>query len=94
MLPLGKNNSVGQFLFPGKSKLDRVRSLADATMAIVEEATKPMDVLRIEILNEDRKPVYAVSGIKWGAYRDAEVKKDSYWYFGGLKNYVTYIFNG
>ncbi|XP_076274247.1 acylglycerol kinase-like protein Mulk isoform X1 [Rhynchophorus ferrugineus] len=94
VLPLGKNNSIGQFLFPGKSKLDRVKSLADATMAIVEEATKPMDVLRIEILNEDKKPVYAVSGIKWGAYRDAEVKKDSYWYFGGLKKYVTYLFNG
>lgn len=40
------------------------------------------------------KPVYAVAGIEWGAYRDAMVKKDKYWYFGPFRNYVTYLFNG
>ncbi|CAG9765502.1 unnamed protein product [Ceutorhynchus assimilis] len=93
ILPLGKNNSIGRSLFPG---LEKVTSLAEATMAVIEEFTKQMDVMRIEILNdgEEKRAVYAVSGIKWGAYRDAEVKKDSYWYFGGLKKYATYIFNG
>ncbi|XP_030759987.1 acylglycerol kinase, mitochondrial [Sitophilus oryzae] len=95
ILPLGRNNSLSQSLFPNKTKLNRVKSLADATMAIIEEHTKPVDVLRIEILTEEEKrPIYAMSGIKWGAYRDAEVMKESYWYFGGLKKYVTYLLNG
>jgi len=95
ILPLGKHNTVGNFLFPGDSKLEKVKSLADATMAVIENVTKPMDVMRIDILNdESKKPVYAVSGIKWGAYRDAEVKKESYWYFFGLKKYATYLFSG
>ncbi|XP_050298150.1 acylglycerol kinase, mitochondrial [Anthonomus grandis grandis] len=95
VLPLGKNNTVSQTLFPGSSKLEKVKSLADATMAVIEEVTKPIDVMKIEILNEEsKKPVYAVAGIKWGAYRDAEVKKESYWYFGGFKKYATYLFNG
>ncbi|ERL95569.1 acylglycerol kinase, mitochondrial [Dendroctonus ponderosae] len=98
VLPLGKNNTVARLLFPAETKLEKVKSLADATMAVIEEVTKPVDVMRIEILDteahESRKPIYAVSGIKWGAYRDAEVKKDSYWYFGGLKKYATYLLNG
>lgn len=86
---------MGKSLFPGSTKLEKVKSLADATMAVIENFTKPMDIMRIDIINdESKKPVYAVAGIKWGAYRDAEVKKDSYWYFGGLRKYATYLFNG
>ncbi|XP_066137593.1 acylglycerol kinase, mitochondrial [Euwallacea fornicatus] len=95
VLPLGKNNTVGKSLFPGETKLEKVTSLANATMAVIEEISKQIDVMRIEILNnEDKKPVYAISDIKWGAYRDAEVKKDHYWVFGKLRKYATYIFNG
>lgn len=54
--------------------------------------------MKIEVLDGDeekqKKPIYAVSGIRWGAYRDAEVKKDKYWYFGSLRKYATYLFNG
>lgn len=82
-------------MFPAETKLEKVRALAEATMAVIEEVTKPVDVMRIDILNDSsKKPIYAVGGIKWGAYRDAEVKKDSYWYFGGFKKYATYLFNG
>ncbi|KAL1506042.1 hypothetical protein ABEB36_005477 [Hypothenemus hampei] len=95
VLPLGKTNYVGSSLFPGETKLEKVRALADATMAIIEENTMKLDVMKIEVLNEEnKKPVYAVGGMKWGAYRDAETKKDKYWYFGSLRKYATYLFNG
>ncbi|XP_060531140.1 acylglycerol kinase, mitochondrial [Cylas formicarius] len=96
VLPLGLHNTVGRSLFPGEKKIGKIKSLADATMAVIEETMKPMDVMKIEILNEEenKKPVYAVAEIKWGAYRDAEMKKERYWYFGGLKKYATYLFSG
>ncbi|XP_022909206.2 acylglycerol kinase, mitochondrial [Onthophagus taurus] len=96
VLPLGRTNCVAKNLFPGGKNLEDVRSLADASLAVVEEMTKPVDIMRIEVVDNENqgKPVYAVSGIEWGAYRDAEVRKDSYWYLGVLRKYATYIFNG
>nr|CAH7735397.1 unnamed protein product [Callosobruchus chinensis] len=95
VLPLGKNNSVAKVYFPWHNKVEKVKALAEATMAVIEETIKPMDIMKIEIIDENTtKPVYAVGQLKWGAYRDAEAKKDSYWYFGPMKNYATYIFNG
>ena len=38
--------------------------------------------------------MYCLGGIQWGAYRDANAKKDKYWYWGMLRSYVTYIFMG
>lgn len=78
-------------------KKSNVRFLVDATMAVIEEMTKPIDIMKIEVLegeNATKKPIYAVASVKWGAYRDAEAKKDSYWYFGAFRKYATYIFNG
>lgn len=64
-------------------------------MAIVEENTRRIDVMRVEAISEENaKPVYAVNDIKWGAYRDADALKDNYWYFGRLRNYATYLFGG
>lgn len=96
VLPLGQNNSFASNLFPGGSRIAKAKSLVDATMAIVEERTKAVDVMRVEITNsnEDIKPVYALSGLKWGAFRDAEARKDKYWYYGSLRKYATYVFNG
>lgn len=95
ILPLGKNNNTAKAFFPTGKKLEKVQRLADATLAVIEEAVKPTDVMRIEILNDSTsKPVYAVDSLKWGAYRDADVRKDKYWYFGPLRKYATYVFNG
>lgn len=97
ILPLGKNNTVAKNLF-SLGKKSNVRFLADATMAVIEEVTKPIDVMKIVVIHGDenlsKKPIYAVAGIKWGAYRDAEAGKDSYWYYGALRKYATYVFNG
>lgn len=40
------------------------------------------------------KAVYGLSGIKWGAYRDVERKRDKYWYFGPLRGYAAVLFSG
>lgn len=150
VLPLGRTNTLAKIFFPGGETLATVRSLADASMAIVEGNTKLVDVMKIEIINEnssvdstdinnikitvdDRKenpkenavvneeipppktddkevnndneknvaksaerlkPVYALAALEWGAYRDAYAKQDKYWYWGSLRRYATYIFNG
>ncbi|XP_050501063.1 acylglycerol kinase, mitochondrial [Diabrotica virgifera virgifera] len=99
VLPLGKTNTVATVKFPGKTKVERVKALAEAAMAVIEDTFKPIDVMKIEVLSteipeQSNKPIYAVGSLKWGAYRDAKANKDSYWYFGPLRNYATYIFNG
>lgn len=92
-MPLGKNNLSARSIF-SNHKMEKVKNLADATIAVIEEAIKPIDIMKIEILEDSSKPIYAVNSLKWGAYRDADFKKDSYWYFGPLRKYATYIFNG
>lgn len=97
VLPLGKSNTVGKSFFPGGEHLTTVRSLADASMAVIERFTRPIDVMKIEVIDDEEsqgKAVYAVAAVEWGAYRDARAKKDKYWYFGPFRNYATYIFNG
>lgn len=37
------------------------------------------------------KPVYAVSRLHFGAFRDAQATKDKYWYFGALRSHASYM---
>ncbi|KAB0796513.1 hypothetical protein PPYR_10574 [Photinus pyralis] len=97
VLPLGRTNTIGNRLFPGGDHLQNIRSLADASLAVIKAHMKPIDVMKIEVLQDEElqgKVIYAVSSVKWGAYRDAQARKDKYWYFGPLRSYATYIFNG
>lgn len=41
---------------------------------------------------EESKPVYSLAQVEWGAFRDAQAKRDNYWIFGGLRDYVSYLF--
>ncbi|XP_021931037.1 acylglycerol kinase, mitochondrial, partial [Zootermopsis nevadensis] len=95
ILPLGRTNTVGTSLFFDS---DKVKMMAEATMAVVKEITKPVDVIKIEVLETEQelpgKAVYCLGGIQWGAYRDAHAKRDKYWYWGALRSYVTYVFTG
>lgn len=81
-------------IFSSEHKLEKVNSIANATLAVIQQVIKPIDIMKIEILDDSSKPIYAVNSLKWGVYRDADVKKDSFWYFGPLRKYATYIFNG
>ncbi|XP_069704087.1 acylglycerol kinase, mitochondrial [Periplaneta americana] len=95
ILPLGRTNTVARSLFMDSNN---VKMMAEATMAIIKEVTKPIDVIKIEVLETETdipgKPVYCLGGIQWGAYRDAHAKRDKYWYWGVLRSYVSYIFMG
>uniref|UniRef100_A0A1B6E9W4 Acylglycerol kinase, mitochondrial n=1 Tax=Clastoptera arizonana TaxID=38151 RepID=A0A1B6E9W4_9HEMI len=93
IIPLGKTNSVAKSLI--KEDIS-TKSIADATMNVLRGTTKVVDAIRIDVLQDDdgSKPVYGLSGIKWGAYRDVERKEDKYWYFGPLRGYAAVLFSG
>ncbi|GBP83120.1 Acylglycerol kinase, mitochondrial [Eumeta japonica] len=98
ILPLGEKNTFGNILFPGGKTVDKVKQLIEASMAIIKGNTVWKDVVKIEPLTKDNetpgRPIYALSSIHWGAFRDTLAKKDKYWYFGPWREYATFIFNG
>lgn len=99
LLPLGESNTAAGAVmgFTGDPKpLD----LARATMAIIQNITRPLDLIEITPLQDDEsegtvppKSVYAAAGLEWGAYRDAQMRKDVYWYWAMAKKYMTYVFS-
>ncbi|KAI8508809.1 hypothetical protein Bbelb_139080 [Branchiostoma belcheri] len=90
IIPLGRNNSLATSLFT--SRESEVRWIAESAMAVIKELTCPVDVMRIQPLqDENSKPVFATLGIRWGAFRDAEQNLDKYWYMGPLKQRFAYI---
>lgn len=99
VLPLGRTNTLATSLFSNTDS-NKVKMMADATMAVIQEITKPVDVVKIQVLETDdesevvAKPVYCLGGIEWGAFRDAEAKKDKYWYWGTLRSYAAMLFMG
>ncbi|XP_046610154.1 acylglycerol kinase, mitochondrial [Neodiprion virginianus] len=98
ILPLGQTNNVAKSLFNGYTDLPQIHAMAEATMAVVRGTTKLVDTIEIEPLEQDPeniiKPVYAVGTVEWGAWRDANAKANKYWYWGSLRRYATYVFNG
>ncbi|KAM6201390.1 acylglycerol kinase, mitochondrial [Rhynchocyon petersi] len=80
-IPLGQTSSLGRTLFPESG--NQVQHITDAALAIVKGETVPLDVLRIKGDNE--QPVFAMTGLQWGSFRDAGVSISKYWYLGPLK---------
>ncbi|XP_066950920.1 acylglycerol kinase, mitochondrial-like isoform X8 [Macrobrachium rosenbergii] len=97
ILPLGKSNSTTSAILGIKGS-PKPRHLAEATMSIIHEIKRPMDVMEVTPLQSSDadgppKPVYAASHLEWGAYRDARERNDVYWYWATLKRYMTYVFS-
>lgn len=99
VIPLGTKNVSSRLIHgeinDGKySKSFReVRQIADATLAVVKNVTKDIDILKIESL-EREKVVYSVSGFTFGTLRDIIAKCEAYWYFGNkAKPYLAMISN-
>ncbi|XP_048463604.1 acylglycerol kinase, mitochondrial isoform X2 [Rhincodon typus] len=88
-IPLGKMNSLSQALY--STNKEQARHILNATLAIVKGETVPLDVL--EIKGDKDRPVFAVSGLRWGAYRDASAKLSKYWYLGPLKDKACHLFS-
>ena len=99
VIPLGVKNTSSRLIHghtdDGKySKSYRdVKNIADATLAVVKNLTKDIDVLKLESL-ERQKVVYAVSGFTFGTLRDIISKCEGYWYLGNkAKPYLAMISN-
>ncbi|NXC99109.1 AGK protein, partial [Certhia familiaris] len=88
-IPLGKTCSLSHTLYPESTS--QVQHITNATLAILKGETVPLDVLQIK--GEKERPVFAVSGLRWGSYRDAEVKISKYWYLGPLKTKAAHFFS-
>ncbi|XP_032822968.2 acylglycerol kinase, mitochondrial [Petromyzon marinus] len=87
IIPLGKVNTVGGIV--NLQEEDQVRRITSAALAIVRGSTVPVDVL--QVVGVKGKPVYALSELRWGNYRDAEASTPRYWYLGPLKKVASYL---
>lgn len=99
VVPLGLKNIAAKLIhgtanlsnyYNSKSYRD-VKLIADATLAVVKNMTKDVDVLRVESLDRS-KVVYSVSGLTFGTLRDIIAKCEEYWYLGNrAKPYLAMI---
>ncbi|XP_031833350.1 acylglycerol kinase-like protein Mulk isoform X2 [Nomia melanderi] len=98
ILPLGQVNKIAKSIYREYDDLADVKQILEATTAIISEKCKMMDMIEVEPIEENSeepvKPIYAMGTIEWGAWKDAHFIAKKYWYWGPLRNYVTYVFNG
>uniref|UniRef100_A0A8C6YUR0 Acylglycerol kinase, mitochondrial n=1 Tax=Nothoprocta perdicaria TaxID=30464 RepID=A0A8C6YUR0_NOTPE len=88
-IPLGKTSTLSHTLYP--ESVNQVQHIINATLAILRGETVPLDVLQIK--GEKEQPVFAMTGLRWGSYRDAAVKVSKYWYLGPLKTKAAHLFS-
>ncbi|CAG9785823.1 unnamed protein product [Diatraea saccharalis] len=98
ILPLGRTNTFGNSMFPDGKGVDKVKQLIEACMAIIEGNTVWKDAMKIEPVpkedEEPNRPIYALSCLEWGVFRDVLSKRDKYWFCGSLREYASFLFNG
>ena len=94
IIPLGTKNSLANTLFPST---DQVRQLAESTMAVIRQIKRPVSVIEVENLSTDEfmrgKKLFGTNSLEMGAWREADARKDNYWFFAGLKHRMTYVFS-
>ncbi|XP_056622108.1 acylglycerol kinase, mitochondrial isoform X2 [Triplophysa dalaica] len=88
-IPLGFSNSLSQSLHLVSD--NKVQHITTATLSILKGVTVPLDVLQIK--GEKEQPVYALSSLRWGAFRDVATKISKYWYLGPLKTRAAHWFS-
>ncbi|XP_030620955.1 acylglycerol kinase, mitochondrial [Chanos chanos] len=88
-IPLGSHNSLSQSLHPLSD--NKVKHITTATLSILKGETVPLDVLQIK--GEMEQPVFALLGIRWGAFRDVAASISKYWYLGPLKTRAAHWFS-
>ncbi|XP_036376188.1 acylglycerol kinase, mitochondrial [Megalops cyprinoides] len=87
-IPLGSQNSLSQSLH---SQTDnKVKHIISATLSILKGDTVPLDVLQIQ---GEKEPVFALIGLRWGAFRDVASSISKYWYLGPLKTMAAHWFS-
>lgn len=88
-IPLGSSNSMSQSLHLVSD--NKVQHITTATLSILKGETVPLDVLQIK--GEKEQPVFALSSLRWGAFRDVASNISKYWYLGPLKTRAAHWFS-
>ncbi|XP_048877400.1 acylglycerol kinase, mitochondrial [Brienomyrus brachyistius] len=88
-IPLGSQNSLNQSLYLPTD--NPVKSITSAALSILRGETMPLDVLQIK--GEKDQPVFALLGVRWGAFRDVSTSISKYWYLGPLKTKAAHWFS-
>lgn len=88
-IPLGSSNSLSQSLHLVSD--NKVQHITSATLSILKGETVPLDVLQIK--SEKEQPVFALFGLRWGAFRDVASSVSKYWYLGPLKTRAAHWFS-
>lgn len=88
-IPLGSSNSLSQSLHLVSD--NKVQHITSATLSILKGETVPLDVLQIK--SEKEQPVFALLGLRWGAFRDVASSISKYWYLGPLKTRAAHWFS-
>lgn len=88
-IPLGSHNSLSPSLHLLSD--NKVKDITSATLSILKGETVPLDVLQIK--GEKEQPVFAMMGLRWGAFRDVAATISKYWYLGPLKTRAAHWFN-
>ncbi|XP_026220440.1 acylglycerol kinase, mitochondrial [Anabas testudineus] len=87
-IPLGSHNSLSPSLHLLSD--NKVKDITSATLSILKGETVPLDVLQIK--SEKEQPVFALMGLRWGAFRDVSSTISKYWYLGPLKTNAAHWF--
>uniref|UniRef100_A0A4W5RL76 Acylglycerol kinase, mitochondrial n=1 Tax=Hucho hucho TaxID=62062 RepID=A0A4W5RL76_9TELE len=88
-IPLGSHNSLSESLHILSD--NQVKHITSATLSILQGETVPLDVLQIK--GEKEQPVFALIGLRWGAFRDVAATIKKYWYLGPLKTKAAHWFS-
>lgn len=88
-IPLGSHNSLSPSLHLLSD--NKVKDITSAALSILKGETVPLDVLQIK--GEKEQPVFALMGLRWGAFRDVASKISKYWYLGPLKTNAAHWFS-
>ena len=86
---MGYTNKMAHLLYPGHEDQE-VALMAQTAMSVIKQLWKPVDVLEVRNL-EAQKSLFGLRQVQVGAFTDAHQRMDKYWFWAGLKKYVTYI---
>ena len=98
VLPVGYNNYMAKTLFPESDNSLMATHMAEATMSVIRQHYRPIDVMEIENINEEDpefhgKKLHGLRQIQFGAFRDSHERINNYWFLPGIKKYVAHLFS-
>lgn len=95
IIPVGERNSLAKKIF-SINQSNEVKLLGEATMAIINGQTKPIDMMKINLIDKidaSNKIVYALSSLSCGFESEKVRTIDEYWLYGPLKTHMNEYFN-